>query len=190
MKKGSNSVRVTQQRPHTTHPSKFSSGYKLKKPLMSGKRSRLRSRHLSNRIFDNSKENTRTQFSSQRLNINKKLRNAEADRKAYAEETVAVIKKQRTKLEFLQRENSALKETLTQGLDKKLLLMNGTNMKKESKRMQETEEEECRRFEKLIAEEEKKLSKIQSNIKIFEKQIGEPGILFIGLLVTIDFYLN
>ena len=40
----------------------------------------------------------------------KKLRNAESDRKAYSDEIAANIKKQRTKIDNLKKENYALKE--------------------------------------------------------------------------------
>ena len=115
------------------------------------------------------------------MNINKKLRDAEADRKAYAEETVAIIKKQRTRLEFLRRENTVLKENLTQGLDKQYFGGEEEPEKIKPKRASTAGHKVTRpessiggeRLRKMIQEEEKKLKKIVNNIKIFEKQIGE-----------------
>ena len=167
------SNRLNQKRPYTSNPTTFRSKAKLKKPLTTTKTAKnLRSRKSTGRIYSINKENSKSRYNSQRLNMNKKLRNAEADRKAYAEETVAIIKKQRTQLEFLQRENSVLKETLTQGLDKKFLLMGGTPTN-QNQQFQNEEEKLDEKYFKLINEEEKKLKKIQKNIKIFEKQIGK-----------------
>lgn len=161
---------MNQKRPYTSKPLKTGSNSKANKPMTSNHPRRVRSRKSTGRIFTSGKENSKSRYNSQRLNMNKKLRNAEADRKAYAEETVAVIKKQRTRLEFLQRENSVLKETLTQGLDKKFLLMGGVSSTQ--LKMCSNEDKLDEKYSKLIVEEEKKLKKIQSNIKIFEKQIG------------------
>jgi hypothetical protein len=182
MKKTKPNPRFAQKRPYTSHPTNFRSKTKLKKPLKTANTTKnLRQRKSTGRIYTiSNKENSKSRYNSQRLNMNKKLRNAEADRKAYAEETVAIIKKQRTQLEFLQRENSVLKETLTQGLDKKFLLMGGNGgggsgggVGVKGKGQFDMDEDKLdEKYFKLINEEEKKLKKIQSNIKIFEKQIG------------------
>jgi hypothetical protein len=170
MKRNNQKSKFNQKRPNTSKPIHHVSSFKSRKPLSSKHPKRIRSRKSTGRIFTNGKENSKSRYNSQRLNMNKKLRNAEADRKAYAEETVAVIKKQRTKLEFLQRENSVLKETLTQGLDRKFLMMGGVSAPQLMFREDEKLDE---KYSKLIIEEEKKLKKIQSNIQIFEKQIGK-----------------
>lgn len=171
MRKAQTKSRFNQRRPYTSKPAKPGSAAKPKKPLTGAQPRRVRLRKSTGRVFGSGKENSKSRYNSQRLNMNKKLRNAEADRKAYAEETVAVIKKQRTRLEFLQRENSVLKETLTQGLDKKFLLMGGASANQLKTAGHEEKLDE--KYSKLIVEEEKKLKKIQANIKIFEKQIGE-----------------
>ena len=162
MKKSSLPIR----RPYTTHPSKTFCSSRMKKPQTSTQDRNNRMRNSYN------KENNQSNYESQRLTINKKLRNAEADRKAYAEETVAIIKKQRTKLEFLQQENSVLKENLTQGLDKKFLSLNRQVPQPVTATLEDNSEETNERYSRCIVEEEKKLRKIQNNIKIFEKQIG------------------
>ena len=48
------------------------------------------------------------------INVQKNIQNAEADRNAFTEETIAVMKKQKTKLEFLRQENSVLKNRITE----------------------------------------------------------------------------
>ena len=48
------------------------------------------------------------------VNLQKNIQNAEADRNAFTEETIAVMKKQKTKLEFLRKENSVLKNKINE----------------------------------------------------------------------------
>lgn len=119
------------------------------------------------------------------------MRDAEADRKAYAEETVAIIKKQRTRLEFLRRENTALKENLTQGLDKQYFGGDRSRTPTAVQRVSSAKHSLSRPesfkngdgLRKSIQDEEKKLKKIMNNIKIFEKQISILIFLILYLIL-------
>ena len=97
--------------------------------------------------------------------LQKKLRNAESDRKAYADEVAANIKKQRTKIDNLKKENYALKEYIAK-INDNVLSRTQTNMNRNVNMEQVAEE-----FKKKIGEETEKLDKIERNIKIFDKQI-------------------
>ena len=97
--------------------------------------------------------------------LQKKLRNAESDRKAYADEVAANIKKQRTKIDNLKKENYALKEYIAK-INDNVLSRTQTNMNRNINMEQVAEE-----YKRKIAEESEKLDKMERNIKIFDKQI-------------------
>jgi chromosome segregation ATPase len=97
--------------------------------------------------------------------LQKKLRNAESDRKAYADEVAANIKKQRTKIDNLKKENYALKEYIAK-INDNVLSRTQTNMNRNVNMEQVAED-----YKRKIAEETDKLDKMERNIKIFDKQI-------------------
>lgn len=93
----------------------------------------------------------------------KRLRSAHADRYSYADEAKALVKKHRSKMEFLIQESKALKDGV--------ITMFQKNFVRNMSRTESDREEAKVRMRAEIEEEEGKLGQIEANIKIFEKQI-------------------
>ncbi len=118
-------------------------------------------------MLENKRKNENSQVKIQKyLCLQKKIQNAEADRKAFAEETIAVVKKQRTKVDFLKQESKALKDRLASLFEKNFMKNDFLANKKEIDQKSLIE-----KYKKELEEENAKLKTINTNIKIFKKQI-------------------
>ena len=104
---------------------------------------------------------------SEYLELQRRYKNIENDRKAYNEETQAQLKKQKNLLDKLQKENSQLKEELiAQG--------NQMNRAKSSSSVQQpaaASAEEIQEIKEQIEQEREKQLKAEADIKTLQKEI-------------------
>lgn len=91
------------------------------------------------------------------------LRSAQADRQAFVEESQALVKKQRSKIDFLIKESSALKDGVLSTFQK--------NFVRSLNRSSGYQSDAVSRIYSDISQEEAKLSEVESQIRLFEKQI-------------------
>jgi len=112
-------------------------------------------------------ENIQPRYDSngQLQDIQKKLKHSESDRKAYAEETIANIKKQRMVIENLKNENMALKETIARINDQQTQLTQNLAQKNASFDSMRAE------YEIAIENENQKIREYERNIEAFRERI-------------------
>ena len=100
------------------------------------------------------------------VNLQKNIKNAEADRKAFAEETVALVSKQKTNIKFLKQENKALKDRLTIIFEKNFIKNDFIANKKDLEK-----KITIKKYKKDLNSETEKLKKLENDIRTFKKQI-------------------
>ena len=100
------------------------------------------------------------------VNLQKNIKNAEADRKAFAEETIALVSKQKTNIKFLKQENKALKDRLTIIFEKNFIKNDFIANKKDLEK-----KITIKKYKKDLNSETEKLKKLDNDIRTFKKQI-------------------
>ena len=91
------------------------------------------------------------------------LRSAQADRQAFVEESQAIVKKQRSKIDFLVREGFALKDGVLSNFQKNFVRSLNHSLGFQS--------DAVTRLHSDIAREESRLSDVEAQIRLFDKQI-------------------
>ena len=126
-------------------------------------------------------EGSRQGVEQEFLELQKRYKNIEQDRKSYNEETQANFKKQRTLIEKLQQENHQLKEELV------------THHSVLNKNVQEAQQiktasEEMKYMKESMREEEKKCNEMEIQIKILENDIIQEKVKLGGINATHESY--